>query len=252
MKNIITLFFLTVAIALNCKGQVIDGIQDKLFDQFLLGKYGDCYAKAIKMTESEKYKSDPEPYLYVSMCLVKLVEDPAELEFRSANLKDAFKYAEKSKKYHAKCLKKDIATFPMEENLEFFDELAMLGVEESKYYFYEDKFSKSASWFKKTAKIAPEDDNLQFAMAASMLLSRNMEGQKIMDEVLPRMKEKYSNGDQEPSQVTRDALVVGFLAYSKYLVDNGETSKAKEIINFGHELMPDNRKITAKWEEITQ
>ena len=85
-----------------------------------------------------------------------------------------------------------------------------------------------------------------------MLLSRNMEGQKIMDVLLPEMKEKYSGGDEEPIEISRDALVVGFLAYSKYLVDKGESSKAKDIITFGHELMPDNRKITMQFEQLTQ
>lgn len=251
MKKFTILFF-SFSFLVQLNGQVIDGVHDKLFDQFLLGKYGDCYGRAMKMTEQEKYKSDPEPYLYVSMCLVKLVEDPAEVEMRAANLKDALKYGEKAKKYHEKCLKKDIPTFPMAENLEFYDELVMIGIDEAKYFFFEDKFSKAASWFKKTAKVAPEDDNLQFAMAANMLLSRNMEGQKIMDVLFPKMKEKYQNGDEEPIEVSRDALVVGFLGYTKYLIDNGESSKAKEVINFGHELMPDNNKITAKWEEVTQ
>ncbi len=252
MKKITTLLVFGLFLFAQSNAQVIDGMQDKLFDQFLLGKYGDCYNKAYKMTTNDKYKSDPEPYLYVSMCLVQLVEDPAEEEFRSNNLKDALKYAQKSQKYHARALKKDVPTFPMDENLEFFDELAMIGVAEAKYYFFEDKFSKAASWFKKTAKIAPEDDNLQLAMASNMLLSRNMEGQRIMDELLPRMKKNYGEGDQEPRAATRDALEVGFLAYTKYLVDNGETAKAKEFINFGHELMPDNRKITAKWESVSQ
>ncbi len=251
MKKI-TILFLSVAVLFQVKGQVIDGVHDKLFDQYLLGKYGDCYARAFKMTTQDKYKSDPEPYLYVSMCLVHLLEDPEAQDERLTNLKDAIKYGEKSKKYHAKAQKKGIETFPMGENVEFYDELTVIGVNEAKYWYYEDKFSKAASWFKKTSKIAPEDDNLQFAMAANMLLSRNMEGQKVIDTVIPRMKEKYQNGDEEPSEVTRDALVVGFLAYSKYLVDNGQSSKAKQIINFGHELMPDNNRITSKWEELTQ
>ena len=128
----------------------------------------------------------------------------------------------------------------------------MIGIDEAKYHFFEDKFSKSASWFKKVGKVAPEDDNIQFAMASNMLLSRNMEGQKIMNDLLPRMKENYSNGDEVPSEVSRDALEIGFLAYSKYLVDQGESEKAKEIITFGHELMPDNRKVTMKFEQLTQ
>lgn len=251
MKKI-TLLLFCITILFQVNGQVIDGLHDKLFDQYLLGKYGDCHDRAQKMILSDKYKYDPEPYLYISMCLVKLLEDPTQAGDRDNILKDALKFAEKSKKYHIKALKKEITTFPMSENLEFFDELIMVGVDEAKYHFNEDKFSKSASWFKKVGKVAPADDNIKFAMASNMLLSRNMEGQKIMDVLLPEMKEKYSGGDEEPIEISRDALVVGFLAYSKYLVDKGESSKAKDIITFGHELMPDNRKITMQFEQLTQ
>lgn len=251
MKKITILLF-CITVLFQANGQVIDGLHDKLFDQYLLGKYADCHDKAQKMIASDKYKYDPEPYLYVSMCLAKLLEDPAQADERDNILKDALKFAETSKKYHVKALKKEITTFPMDENLDYFDELIIIGIDEAKYHFFEDKFSKSASWFKKVGKVAPEDDNIQFAMASNMLLSRNMEGQKIMNDLLPRMKENYSNGDEVPSEVSRDALEIGFLAYSKYLVDQGESAKAKEIITFGHELMPDNRKVTMKFEQLTQ
>ena len=192
----ITILLFCITVLFQANGQVIDGLHDKLFDQYLLGKYADCHDKAQKMIASDKYKYDPEPYLYVSMCLAKLLEDPEQADERDNILKDALKFAEKSKKYHVKALKKEITTFPMDENLDYFDELIMIGIDEAKYHFFEDKFSKSASWFKKVGKVAPEDDNIQFAMASNMLLSRNMEGQKIMNDLLPRMKENYSNGDE--------------------------------------------------------
>ena len=251
MKKISVLFF-CFTVLFQANGQVIDGLHDKLFDQYLLGNYANCHDRAQKMIASDKYKYDPEPYLYISMCLVKLLEDPNQVDEYDNILKDALKFSEKSKKYNVKALKKEIITFPMDENLDFFDELIMIGVDEAQYHFNEDKFSKSASWFKKVGKIAPDDDNIQFAMAANMLLSRNMEGQKIMNVLLPEMKKKYSNGDEVPSEASRDALVIGFLAYSKYLVDKGESAKAIEIITFGHELMPDNRKVSMKFEDLTK
>jgi hypothetical protein len=105
--------------------QVIGGEQDKLFDMFLLEKYEDCYYKAFKMTETEKYKSDPEPYLYVAMCNLKIHYDRELSEEYPNALKDALKYTEKGLKYHAKAIKKEIPTFPMEDNLEFIDEVMM-------------------------------------------------------------------------------------------------------------------------------
>lgn len=226
--------------------QVIGGEQDKLFDMFLLEKYEDCYYKAFKMTEKEEFRADPEPYLYVSMCNLKLHEDSEMSEHYPNALKDALKYAAKAKKYHEKCLKKDIPTFSMEDNVEYYNELTLVALEECNYHFNEDKFSKSASWYKKLAKVEDNED-IWLAAGANMLLSRNMEGQKIIDEYWPKIQEKYKSGDVVPSEVTREALITGLLGYTRYLNENGESYKAKEIIAFAKELFPDNMKVDRKY-----
>ena len=201
------------------------------------------------MCEKEEFKADPEPYLYVSMCNLKLHEDPEMKEHYPNALKDALKYAAKANKYHEKRLKKDIATFAMEDNIEFYNELTTIALEECIYHYNEDKFSKSASWFKKLAKVETSED-IKFAAGANMLLSKNLEGQKLIDEVLPIIKKKYSSGDEAPNEITRDALIVGFIAYSRYLDEKGESYQAKEIMKLAKEAFPDNRKINMNYEAL--
>jgi hypothetical protein len=120
------------------------------------------------------------------------------------------------------------------------------------FYFNEDKFSKAASWFKKTMKLDDENLDLNFAAAACMLLSRNMEGERILDEYLPKIKAYYGSGDNVISDVTKDALIAGFVGYSDYLKENGESTKAIEIITLGKEIMPDNFRIERQYNSIIQ
>ena len=109
------------------------------------------------MIEKEDFKSDPEPYLYISMTLIKIYEDEEmKMEYEDAGgdpLKDALKYATKANKYYSKCLKKDITTFEMEDNMEFFNNLTMIALDEIIYHYNEDKYSKAASGGKKLAKV---------------------------------------------------------------------------------------------------
>jgi hypothetical protein len=250
------LFFTTLLLFINTSlnAQVIGGEQDKLFDLFLLEKYEDCYFKALKMTEKEEFKSDPEPYLYLAMSLIKIYEDEeAKAEYEEAGgdaLKDALKYATKVNKYYAKCQKKSIATFEMEDNMEFFYNLTSISLEEIIYQYNEDKFSKAASWGKKLAKVDPENAEIQILVGANMLLSKNQEGQKLVDMYWPKVKEKYKGGDNEPEEHIKNALIIGIIALSDYYNDNGNSAKAKEIIQFGKDLFVDNNKIDSQYENI--
>jgi len=255
MKYLI-LFFTSLLLFINTSSnaQVIGGEQDKLFDLFLLEKYLDFYFKALKMTEKEEFKSDPEPYLYLSMSLIKIYEnEELKTEYVDAGgdpLKDALKYATKVNKYYAKCQKKSIATFEMEDNVEFFNNLTSISLDEIIYFYNEDKFSKAASWGKKLAKVDPQNADIQILVAGNMLLSKNLEGQKLVDQYWPKVVAKYKGGDNEPEEHLKNALIYGIISLSKYYNDNGNSVKAKEIIQFGKDLFIDNNKIDSQYETI--
>ena len=250
MRLIIVILTSILSLCSSLNAQVIGGQQDKLFDLYLLEKYEDCYFKAIKLTENDNYKSDPEPYLYVAMCALKFNADVDQKEAFGDPLKDAIKYAAKAKKYYEKMEKKGTPTFVMEDNLEFFDDLNRVALEEVIYYYNEDKWSKAASWGKKLSKVDPTNASIQVLVGANMLLSKNMEGLKLIDEYWPQIKEKYKSGDEVPEDASREALVYGIIALSKYYSESGDTYKAKEVIQFGKDLFVDNMKINFQYENL--
>jgi hypothetical protein len=221
--------------------QVIGGSQTKLFDLYLLEKYEDCFIKAFKMTEAEKTKYDPEPYLYVSMCNLKFADNAEMAEFYPNALKDAFKYAGKAVKLVEKAKKKELETLSLEENAEFLNALALRGCDEAKFMFVEEKFSKALYFFKQVSGLRPDDPAVKLAMGGNNLLNRNLvEGNKMADEGWKGVKEAYGDGNTTPDDVSREALKVGIMSYAKYLNENGSSSKAKEIAQFGKDLLPED------------
>jgi hypothetical protein len=137
----------------------------------------------------------------------------------------------------------------MEDNIEFFEKLTTIALEEIIYQYNEDKWSKAASWGKKLAKVE-EGPEIQVLVGANMLLSKNMEGQKLVDEYWPQLSDKYKSGDVVPEDYIKPALVYGILALSKYYYENGNSMKAREVIQFGKDLLVDDMKITAAYEEM--
>ena len=188
------------------------------------------------------------------MTLIKIYEDEEmKMEYEDAGgdpLKDALKYATKANKYYSKCLKKDITTFEMEDNMEFFNNLTMIALDEIIYHYNEDKYSKAASWGKKLAKVDPSISEIQLIVAANMLLSKNAEGQKLVDMYWPKIITKYKSGDVEPEESIKNALIYAIIALSGYYNDNGNSTKAKEIIKFGKDLFVENKKIESQFDSI--
>ncbi|MGB0403935.1 MAG: hypothetical protein ACPGEG_07550 [Salibacteraceae bacterium] len=250
MRLILIILTSILSLGSTLNAQVIGGQQDKLFDLYLLEKYEDCYFKAIKLTENDKYRSDPEPYLYVAMCALTFNDDVELKEAFGDPLKDALKYAAKAKKYYAKMEKKSTPTFAMEDNLEFFDDLNRVALEEIIYHYNEDKYSKAASWGKKLSKVDPTNASIQVLVGANMLLSKNMEGLKLIDQYWPEIQETYKSGDEVPEDATKKALVYGIIGLSKYYSEAGDSFKAKEIIQFGKDLFVDNMKIDHQYENL--
>ncbi len=70
----------------------------KMRDMFEEGRYEDCAYKAESMTMKDKYRSDAEPYLFLSMCNYRIHEIGGKEEEYPKAYSDAIKYAGKFRK----------------------------------------------------------------------------------------------------------------------------------------------------------
>lgn len=253
MKNILLPLFLTIGI-LNATAQVSGGKYNKLFDEFLMEDYDGCYKQALKMTEKDEYRKEPEPYLYVAMVLLKYSEMPERSEEFPNAVKDAAKYAAKAAKYDQKernaksedSAEEDAAGYYWENNQEFFNKLKRIIMDEAEYYFNEDNFSKAASTYKRILKVDPEDENILMITGASQYKSRNVgEGKMSIETAVKLIQDKYKDEDYEANETTVTALEDGVATYIDYLFENDQKDEAKAFYDSIYESLSWNSNIRA-------
>lgn len=247
-SSIILLF----VFSLNSVAQVAGSKYDKLVDLYVMGRYEDCYIKAEKMTQNDKYKSDSEPYLWVAMCLVDLSEDPELEEFypEAKATKDALKYGAKFKKKDDKLKSKDL-DYIYDENVDFIYDLMEKGLIEGKSYLAMDNYSKASYYYKLTSKLDPENQECQLINGVLFLYNKNREGQVLVDNSMDYFKQRAEAGGFETNEKTRRAFVDGFMYYSKYLESKGQSDKAFDVIALAIKLEPKNQKFVQRYKQLS-
>lgn len=241
-------FFLTICLsivtAISSFSQVHGGkeIYAKLFDMYAFEKYEDCAYKAERMTENDKYRRDPEPYLYLAMCYYKInFMDSADLdqEYRDP-LKESLKYAYK---YTKKDKEKEL--YP--QNAGFFEELKESALLRVKSLAEQESYRKAATETRRILKIEPENANLQFTKGVFDLLSRNTQGALLIKTALPEIEKNYKDPDYKADKITEPTLITGFLLYSDMLMTNGDKDSSKAIMTIAKDIFQENEKITEEY-----
>ena len=67
MKYISAFLSLLIVTTMSVSAQVVGGMNFKLEKLYIEEKYEDVAYKGMKMIENDKYKKDPEIYLYIAM-----------------------------------------------------------------------------------------------------------------------------------------------------------------------------------------
>lgn len=242
-KLAISSLLLAGAYVVPVHAQVVGGSEQKLFDMFVMGEFEKCADRAMKMTENDKTKYNSEPYLYVSMCMIKMNDDPELREYYPDALKDALKYGAKFKKRDDRLASKEQATL-FEDNVEFIDELKELAIREGKGFFVQDDFRKAVYFYKLGKKLDMDDPAMQLMKGVGDLYSKNTrEGITEVDAAMAKFEEMAKTGSFEANDRTYLAFEDGFYYYAKYLKEKGNRTKANEVVRLARELDPKNGKF---------
>jgi hypothetical protein len=252
IKQLIGTTFLAVFFSLNSFSQVAGAKHSKLVDLYVMGNYEDCFVKAMKLTEKDKYKSESEPYLWVSLCLVDLSNDSELEEFypEAKAKKDALKYGAKFKKKDDK-IKSKGGEYIFDENLDFIYDLMELGLVEGKSYLAMDNYSKSSYYYKLVAKIDPENKEVQLIHGVLMLYNKNKEGKELIENSMAYFKAQAEMGGYNVNTKTERALVDGFDYYSRYLQSKGNNNEAFNVIALAVKLDPENQKFIQRYKQLS-
>ena len=231
-------------------GQVAGGKYQKLFDLYVMGRYEDCLVKAQRMTENDKYKSESEPYLWVSMCFNNFVGDEEMESYYPKSAKNALKYGVKFKKKDDKIKKKE-GDYLFDDNEEYMYQLIELALVEGKSYFVMDNYSKSSYYYKMAYNLDPENKDCQLMKGVIYLYNKNTkEGQLLVDDAMEYYERWADDGGFKAREESRMAFVDGFVYYAKYLRSKGRTSEAFDVMALAIKLEPKNTKFIALYKEL--
>ena len=215
----------------------------KLEKLFIEEKYEDVAYKGEKMVEDDKYKKDPEIYLYIAMAwyeISQINDEKMEEEYPNA-LRDAFKYA-------ARFTKKDREGTWYEDNEDFFDDLAKAGIASASEYVDDDRKRRVAvSTYKYMTKAMPEDWNILFFKGVLEAMNRNVgQAERDINQAMSNLVVSYADPKYKANKATAPALEDGLLRWADYLLEQNYADSAKKTINWGIQFFPDSEKVSAK------
>ncbi|GAB4375725.1 MAG: hypothetical protein Kow0075_02280 [Salibacteraceae bacterium] len=225
--------------------QVRNSDFQKLFDLYAMEEYEKCAWKAENYSRKDKYRRDPEPYLYMALCFYQAHVHPEkfEEEFKDP-LKDALKYAYKFRK-------KDKTGEMYEANRYLLDKIRGEALDRAKFYFNDGDYRKASLEFYRILKVIPDDVNILFISGVSDILSRNVtQGERNVKIALDSLALYEAENRFEKDPVTHEMLIKAFVSYTDYLAENNQLEKAMEVIVLGRKLVPDDPKLKAQYKKL--
>ena len=246
LKRIAPLFILVFSVSF-ASAQVVGGMNFKMEKLFMEEKYEDVAYKGEKMIESDKYKKDPEIYLYIAMAwyeISQMNDEEVEEEYPNA-LRDALKYA-------SKFAKKDKDGVWMEDNSEFFEDLKKAGIADAAQWIGDERKMRNAvSGYKYMTKAIPDDYNLLFFKGVLEHMNRN-EGQADRDiaEAMNGLIPLYEQERYRPSKASAPVLEDGLLRWTDIMIEKSYADSAKKTINWALQFFPESEKVKEKAESL--
>lgn len=243
-KAIFVLAF-TLALSTQTKAQVKGGDYQKLFDWYAMEDYDRCAYKAESYTRKSKYRMDPEPYMYMALCMYQahINPDAFDEEYKDP-IKEALKYAYKFRK-------KDKTGELYAQNKRQIDDIRSEALKQAMFYFNDEDYYKAMSEFKRIWKVMPGDVNVAFLTGVAMVQARNVtEGTRLIDQTLDSLYHQDSTNTFEKDDVTHAVLIKAFISYTNYLTENGKTNDALEIITLGRKLIPDDAALRSQYKKL--
>lgn len=219
----------------------------KLEKLYMAEKYEDVAYKGINMIENDKYKKDPEIYLYISMAwyeISQMNDEETEEEYPKA-LGDAFKYA-------AKFVKKDGDGVWYEDNADFFEDLKKAGIADAAEHIDNPKKLRVAvSNYKYMTKAMPDDWNLLFFKGVLEQKNRNTgQAERDIQLAMSNLVKLYANPKYRPSKASKPILEDGFMRWTDIMLEQNYADSAKKTMNWAVQFFPDSEKISAKAESL--
>lgn len=245
--NRILLFLLLATVSFSSYAQVVGGMNYKLEKMYVEEKFEDLAYKGEKMLEDDKYKKDPEVYLYVAMAwyeISQMNDEKMKEEYPKA-LQDAFKYA-------ARFTRKDREGTWYEDNEDFFDDLLKAGIAEAAQYIDDERKRRNAvSTYKYLTKAMPDDFNILFYKGVLENMNRNTgQAERDISMAMAGLVKEYADPKYKPNKISKGLLEDGLIMWSDALMEMNYADSAKKTMNWAVQFFPESEKVKTKAESL--
>jgi len=208
-------------------------------------KYEKLVSKSLALTQNDKYRKHPSPYIYAAMGYYEMSRRPGKYDVgeRDSKYKNPLKSAQKYLYKYVKVEKKATKYFPdYEGSPEDYEEISLAIADSSntlaQQLYLMEKPRKAASIYKYTAKAVPNDPVLVLWQGLSEIKSKNtLEGDKNLIAALKRIDENY-----KPTKATSPVIAHGMLLAEEYLAKKGDSenaAKARKLVEVFKKYDPD-------------
>jgi len=195
--------------------------------------------KATNITENDKRRKEPMPYLFVSMANFEISKKEELDEDYPKAFKDANKYA-------AKWRKKDKDGTTVYDNKDYISELRESSMEVAENYIEENKASKAKGFYKYMVTYDPLCPGSWLMYSYALTIMNDFSGSK---EAYAKFNETLTDiSTLEKEQ--RRLLKYGLMTMAEFQFKEGQRSEAVKTIEIGEEFFKDDREYSIVLEDI--
>ncbi len=217
--------------------------ENKLLNLYIDEDWAKLKSSALSVTENDKYKKEPLPYLYVSIAYFEMSKNP---EYAEKEPK-AFKYA---MKYAVKWRKKDKQNELYDEYYDtYFFDLKNVMIEEAQNYYDEGVAKKAMYNMKQMTGFSTEDYTAWFFRAmCEVKLQMSTEAVKHFAQAVPQLV-AIPDFEEYPEE-QQGLLKYCLMKYSDDLIESGLIDSAKTTIDIGYKYFENDEAYKRKYDEI--
>ncbi len=217
--------------------------QDKEYEGLWVMYIDEDYEKLVKkaknLTESDKSKKQPMPYLFVSMGFFEISKKDEMAEEYPKAFKDAMKYASKWRK-------KDKKAEYVYDNKDYISELRDAGMDVAEGYLEDGSFSKAKSYYKYMTQFDPTCPGSWLMYSFALKKMNDFSGTK---EAYSKFDETFGDISRLSSEQQR-LLKYGLITYAEDLYQEGKRMDAKDILEKGADFYADDNEYQIVLEDL--
>lgn len=209
---------------------------EKLHLLYVDANYKKLYDQSLKLTEKESTRKEPLPYLYTSMALFYISEDP---ERNMEEFKNAFKGAVK---YASKFRKLDSEGNYLNFEPEYFEKLKKVLNAETKNYFVNindaGKMKKGSSYIKNYYKMEKNNPGLLYLLSVIYESSNSRSNLMKTTEDIKEIETDFDINVLTDEDV--NILSFSIITFAKYQKNNGSSQEGKRVLEIYKPLLEEN------------